>query len=85
MFNPHHNNRKFNTETCTVLIQMLYAVHEVSIQECYRQKLPLDENVREFDKFKSKGGKLSCCGIFCRSRGCQKSKIRVSPQNGICG
>ena len=36
VFNPHHNNRKFNTETCTVLIQMLYAVHEVSIQECYR-------------------------------------------------
>ena len=69
VFNPHHNNRKFNTETCTVLIQMLYAVHEVSIQECYRQKLPLDENVREFDRFKSKGGKLSLLWNFLQKQG----------------
>ena len=79
VFNPHHNNRKFNTETCTVLIQMLYAVHEVSIAECYRQKLPLDKNVGEFDKFKSKGGKLSLLWNFLQKQGISEIQDQSEP------
>ena len=79
VFNPHHNNRKFNTETCTVLIQMLYAVHEVSIAECYRQQLPLDKNVGEFDKFKSKGGKLSLLWNLLQKQGISEIQDQSEP------
>ena len=78
-FNPHHNKRKFNQETCTVLIQMLYAVHEVSMAECYRQKLPLDENVREFSTFKSKGGKLSLLWNFLQKEGISEIQDQSEP------
>ena len=70
VFNPRHNNRKFNTETCTVLIQMLYAVHEVSIAECYRQ---------EFDKFKSKGGKLSLLWNLLQKQGISEIQDQSEP------
>ena len=79
VFNPHHNNRKFKTETCTVLIQMLYAVHEVSIAECYRQQLPLDKNVGEFDKFKSKGGKLSLLWNLLQKQGISEIQDQSEP------
>ena len=79
-FNKWHNQRKFNTETCTVLIQMLYAVHEVTMAECLRQTLPLDENVRDFDKFKSKGGKLSLLWDFLQKQGI--SEIEHQPEPG---
>ena len=78
-FNKWHNNRKFNTETCTVLIQMLYAVHEVTMAECLRQKLPLDENVRQFDKFKSKGGKLSLLWNFLQKEGISEIQDQCEP------
>ena len=78
-FNKWHNKRKFNTETCTVLIQMLYAVHEVTMAECLRQKLPLDENVRQFDKFKSKGGKLSLLWNFLQKQGISEIQDQCEP------
>ena len=79
VFDPYHNNRKFNTETCTVLIQMLYAVHEVSITECYRQQLPLDKNAGEFDRFKSKGGKLSLLWNFLQKQGITEIQDQSEP------
>ncbi|CAE7259594.1 unnamed protein product [Symbiodinium sp. KB8] len=79
VFDPYHNNRKFNTETCTVLIQMLYAVHEVSITECYRQQLPLDKNAGEFDRFKSKGGKLSLLWNFLQKQGISEIQDQSEP------
>ena len=78
-FNKWHNQRKFNTETCTVLIQMLYAVHEVTMAECLRQKLPLDDNVRKFDIFKSKGGKLSLLWNFLQKEGIQEIEDQCEP------
>ena len=78
-FDKYHNKRKFNTETCTVLIQMLYAVHEVTIAECCRQKLLLDENVREFDKFKSKGGKLTLLWNFLQKQGIDEIEDQCDP------
>ncbi|OLQ04039.1 hypothetical protein AK812_SmicGene12931, partial [Symbiodinium microadriaticum] len=78
-FNKWHNKRKFNTETCTVLIQMLYAVHEVTMAECLRQKLPLDDNVRKFDIFKSKGGKLSLLWNFLQKEGIQEIEDQCEP------
>ena len=79
VFDPYHNNRKFNTETCTVLIQMLYAVHEVSITECYRQQLPLDKNAGKFDRFKSKGGKLSLLWNFLQKQGISEIQDQSEP------
>ena len=78
-FNKYHNKRKFNTETCTVLIQMLYAVHEVTMAECLRQKLPLDGNVHDFDTFKSKGGKLSLLWNFLQQQGISEIEDQCEP------
>ena len=78
-FNKWHNQRKFNTETCTVLIQMLYAVHEVTMAECLRQKLPLDDNVRQFNTFKSKGGKLSLLWSFLQKEGISEIEDQCEP------
>ena len=58
---------------------MLYAVHEVTMAECLRQKLPLDDNVRKFDIFKSKGGKLSLLWNFLQKEGIQEIEDQCEP------